>query len=142
MSIQGQNSAETSQILGIDFGRAKIGLAMASEEARMAFRYGILENSKDLVDSLGKIMVENEVRKIVIGVPKFEKGDTIETEAKKLGEELENKFGAKVFFQDEMFTTKMAQANLIEKGEKGIGKIDDSEAARIILQDWLDSDPN
>jgi len=43
-----------------------------------------------------------------------------------------------VEYQNEMFTTKMAQANLIERGEKGVSQHDDEEAARIILQEWLD----
>jgi RNase H-fold protein (predicted Holliday junction resolvase) len=44
----------------------------------------------------------------------------------------------KIEYQEEMFTTKQAQRNLIEKGVKGIKKFDDQEAARIILQGWLD----
>jgi len=43
-----------------------------------------------------------------------------------------------VEYQNEMFTTKIAQANLMEKGIKSIKKYDDMEAARIILQSWLD----
>ena len=34
--------------------------------------------------------------------------------------------------------TKMAQQNLIERGMKNVSKYDDEEAARIILQEWLD----
>lgn len=138
MSIDSQNSAETSQILGIDFGRAKVGLAMASEETKMAFAFKILENNKDLIQNLGKIIQENEVKKAVIGIPKYEKGGTIENEARELGNNLNEKFGVEIYYHEEMFTTKMAQANLIEKGMKNVGKIDDKEAARIILQDWLD----
>jgi len=37
-----------------------------------------------------------------------------------------------------MFSTKMAQANLLEKGMKNVGKFDDQESAKIILQSWLD----
>jgi RNase H-fold protein (predicted Holliday junction resolvase) len=36
-----------------------------------------------------------------------------------------------------MFTTKMAQANLIERGTKQVSKHDDEEEARIILEQWL-----
>jgi RNase H-fold protein (predicted Holliday junction resolvase) len=39
-----------------------------------------------------------------------------------------------------MFTTKMAQENIKKRGEKNISKMDDQEAARIILQSWLDKD--
>jgi RNase H-fold protein (predicted Holliday junction resolvase) len=37
-----------------------------------------------------------------------------------------------------MFTTKMAQFNLRERGMKHVSKHDDVEAARIILQAWLE----
>lgn len=43
-----------------------------------------------------------------------------------------------IAYQDEMFTTKMAQQNLIERGVKHVSKHYDEEAARIILQEWLD----
>jgi len=38
-----------------------------------------------------------------------------------------------------MFTTKIAETNLAEKGIKKIKKYDDQEAARIILQEWLNN---
>ncbi len=45
----------------------------------------------------------------------------------------------RVHFIPEMFTTRMAQANLRERGlSKEIG-FDDQEAARILLQEWLDT---
>jgi putative holliday junction resolvase len=142
MSIDSQNSAEISHILGIDFGRAKVGLAMADSETKMAFGIKILENNQNLILELGKIIDENRVNRVVIGVPEYENGKTVENEARKLGEELREKFKVVVVYSSEMFTTKMAQANLIEKGIKGVNKLDDQEAARIILQDWLDNDLN
>jgi len=38
-----------------------------------------------------------------------------------------------------MFSTKMAHFNLKKQGKKEIKKYDDKEAARIILQEWLDN---
>ena len=52
------------------------------------------------------------------------------------------KFPIRIEYQNEMFTTKMAQANLIERGVKHVSLHDDEEAARIILQEWLDKDGN
>jgi RNase H-fold protein (predicted Holliday junction resolvase) len=55
-----------------------------------------------------------------------------------LGRMLGKVAGIRVAYQDEMFTTKLAQQTLILRGEKHVGKKDDAEAARIILQQWLD----
>ncbi|NTW75656.1 MAG: pre-16S rRNA-processing nuclease YqgF [Candidatus Moranbacteria bacterium] len=57
-----------------------------------------------------------------------------------LGEAIRKEFPSiRIEFQDEMFTTKMASANLCEHGIRNIARFDDQEAARIILQEWLDS---
>jgi RNase H-fold protein (predicted Holliday junction resolvase) len=51
---------------------------------------------------------------------------------------LEKELGVPVAYQDEMFTTKMAQENIKARGGRNIAAADDQEAARIILQSWLD----
>ncbi len=138
MSIDHQNSAEISQILGIDFGKAKVGLSLADNETKMAFAYEILKNDKNFKESLAEIIKKESVGKAVIGIPSYNNGETIESEVRKLGEFLENSLKIKVFYQNEMFTSKMAQANLRERGLKNVSKSDDQESARIILQEWLD----
>ena len=63
----------------------------------------------------------------------------VEYEGEKLGKLLQAFLPEiAIAYQDEMFTTKMAQHNLIERGMKNVSKHDDEEAARIILQEWLD----
>lgn len=139
MSIDIQNSAEVSQILGIDFGRSKVGLALADSETKMAFVYKTIENNKELVQKLAEIVSKENVRKIIIGIPSYINRENVEYEGEKLGKLLEETLEIPVKYQNEMFTTRMAQANLIEKGVKGIKKFDDEESAKIILQEWLDN---
>jgi putative holliday junction resolvase len=138
MSIS-EKSSRISKILGIDFGKSKVGLALADSETKMAFAYDTLENNKKLIENLKSIIEKEDVSKVTIGIPNYKNGETIENEARKLGEELEKSNEVQVFYADEMFTTKMARANLIERGMKEISKSDDKEAARIILQEWLDN---
>lgn len=135
MSINSQNSAEVSHILGIDFGSSKVGLALADSEMKIASAYETLENDDQLLENLAKIIEENEVKKIILGVTDFH---SQEDEKRRFGKLIEEKLGVEVEYQNEMFTTKIAQANLMEKGVKSIKKYDDMEAARIILQSWLD----
>jgi putative holliday junction resolvase len=139
MSIQNKNLAKTSHILGIDFGNSKIGLAMADTETKIAFAYDTIRNDKNLLSNLEKIIEKENVEKVVIGLPSYMIETSEEADQKSLGKLLEINTGVKIEYFEEMFTTKMAQANLKEKGAKKIGKSDDAEAAKIILQEWLDS---
>ena len=137
--MHSQNSAEVSHYLGIDFGKSKVGLALADEETRMAFTFDIYKNDSELLQKLISFIEEKNINKIIIGIPVYSNNEKAKNEIEKLGELLKEKSGAEVFYQNEMFTTKMAQANLIERGDKEIGKTDDKESARIILQEWLDN---
>jgi putative holliday junction resolvase len=139
MSIQESKLAKTSHILGVDFGVAKIGLALASQETKMAFAYNTLPNDKNFLAELGKIIAKENIERIIIGIPLYIGNQKKESAGEKMGKLIKQTFSKiEIIYQNEMFTTKMAQANLIEKGMKNVGKMDDSEAARIILQSWLD----
>ncbi|TAK96177.1 Holliday junction resolvase RuvX [Patescibacteria group bacterium] len=128
---------EVRKILGIDYGTANLGLALADLETRMAFTYTTLRNDNQLVEKISAIIVKENIEKIIIGTPMHEnQAGTLAVE--KFGGMLTEKTGVSVEYQNEMFTTQSAQRNLIEKGEKRVSKQDDAEAARIILQEWLD----
>jgi len=129
---------EIFNYLGIDWGKANIGLALADGETRIAFAYKTLDNDKDFLRNLAEIIAKESVKKVVIGIPSHINREKVEYEGETLGKIMEANLGVNVYYQNEMFTTKMAQANLIEKGVKKIKRYDDQEAARIILQDWLD----
>jgi putative Holliday junction resolvase len=130
---------EVSHYLGIDYGAADMGLAIADSETRIASALGVVKNDKQLVQKIAEIVADKEINQIIIGVPSYINKESVKYEGEKLGGILEKELKIKVSYQNEMFTTKMAQANLIEKGMKKIKKHDDEEAARIILQDWLDN---
>jgi RNase H-fold protein (predicted Holliday junction resolvase) len=167
MSIDHQNKAQIKHFLGIDYGAADMGLALADEETKMAFAYKKLKNDKQFLQNLAEIIEKENVKTVIIGVPTYiyphtnlkvkknkrnkclsgsikrEIGvgvnrEEVEYDSEKFGKLLEKTFGVEVEYQNEMFTTKLAQAHLIEKRVKGIKRFDDQEAARIILQEWID----
>ncbi|OGI25845.1 MAG: hypothetical protein A3J76_04885 [Candidatus Moranbacteria bacterium RBG_13_45_13] len=138
MSISKPKKANTSHILGIDYGKAKVGLAIADSETRMAFQYGTLENNKNLLQKLAEIIEGENISKVVIGIASYINKESVIYPGERLGNFLKERLKISVEYQEEMFSTKLAQRNLIEKGVKGIKKYDDQEAARIILQSWLD----
>lgn len=132
------NEAKTSHILGIDYGKSRIGLAIADSETKIAFALATLDNNRDFLPSLKEIVQKNNVDKIVIGVPAYDNRENIEYDSEQFGKLLEKELGIEVEYQNEMFTTKMAHQNLVDRGAKNIKSQDDQEAARIILQSWLD----
>ncbi|MFA4817574.1 MAG: Holliday junction resolvase RuvX [Parcubacteria group bacterium] len=141
MSIYSQNLPKISHYLGIDFGTAKIGLALADMEMEMAFIYQNIANDKKMLENLAKIVEKENIKKIIIGKSGKLAGSNVAQKSfniEEIGKKIEKELGVPVLYHEEMFTTKMAQDNLKERGEKNIKKYDDREAARIILQDWLD----
>ena len=136
MSIDSQNLLQASRVMAIDFGKAKIGLAMADSETKIAFGYDTLDNNRYLLDKIMEIIQKEDVRKVIIGKLGQWK-DVNNKEVEKLAEELKNKTGVEIEFHEEMFTTKMAQDNLKEVGAKDIKKLDNQEAARVILESWI-----
>lgn len=140
MSIGNQNEAETSQVLAIDYGQSKVGLAMGEISVKIAFAYKILPNDNNFFDNLIEIITKEGIKKIIIGWPGHNNfKNSAEVQAiKKLGEKIETELKLPVEYQEEMFTTQMARNNLKETGMKNLNQVDDQESARIILQSWLD----
>ncbi len=130
--------SETQQnFLGLDWGATKVGVALAHEETRLALPYGVLHNDAQLLEHIGVILKKEEIGTVVVGV---HKNDTYqgENEGEKFGALLGEHFPVVVAYQDEMFTSKMAQQNLISQGQKNVSANDDAEAASILLQSFLD----
>ena len=133
-----ENNPISANFLGIDYGSTDIGLALADGETRIAFALDTLYNDKDLMQNLARIVSEKNIARIIVGLPTHTSKGSAEYREEVFGRKLQEALGVPVEFQNEMFTTKIAQQNLIAKGVKGVSKQDDAEAARIILQDWLE----
>lgn len=129
-----------SNYLGIDWGAVNVGIALAHNETRIAVAFTTLKNDRELLRRLADIVTVEGVGTVVIGIPSYVNREEVEYEGEKLGWSISKQLGVAVAYQNEMFTTKMAQANLIERGAKHISKHDDAEAARIILHEWLETD--
>ncbi|MDP1834121.1 MAG: Holliday junction resolvase RuvX [Candidatus Moranbacteria bacterium] len=133
-----ENAAGLEHFLGLDYGKAKIGLAVADSEIRIAFAYGTVDNDRHFLDTLGKIIEIENIDRIIIGKLGQAGGNRQSFEVADIGEKLEKAFKLAVSYQEEMFSTKMAESNLKEKGMRKIKSLDNQEAARVILQGWLD----
>ena len=135
---------ETFYYLGIDWGREKTGLALADSELRIATPLAEIKTS-ELLEFLDKLRREYNIRKVVVGelflADKF-KNSVEGEELGKMREAFRRKLaenGWRVYLAEEMLSTRLAQNNLKEKGLVSLDKNDNAEAAKIILQGWLDS---
>jgi putative Holliday junction resolvase len=132
------------RFLGIDVGRARIGVALADEVLRTARPLRVVERRGDVPDLavLSALAAEFEVTQAVVGLPLNMDGTEGASAAfarrfaAKLGEALE----LPVALQDERLSTFEAESRLRERGiaAKDQRALVDAEAAAVILQDWLD----
>ncbi|MFC1644552.1 Holliday junction resolvase RuvX [Patescibacteria group bacterium] len=125
--------------LGIDWGTSFVGLALADNETRIAFSYDTLKNDGEFFKKLADLIERESVDTIVLGMPVI-RTQQESFDIKEIGGKIKEELGVNISYQNEMFTTKIAEKNLIERGMKKIKRLDNQESARIILQDWLDSE--
>ncbi len=124
-----------NNFLAIDWGKAKIGVALAHAETRIAVPYGIWPNDEKLWSILEEVLEVEEIGTVVLGDPEHPEKN-IEKELVEVEKKLKT-LQVNVVRVNEMFTSKMAQNNAIEADKKYVQAYDDAEAARIMLTDWL-----
>ena len=136
-----------NKVMGLDLGTRTCGVALsdilgmiASPVTTIRFEEDDYETARDKVVEL---IDENEVRTVVLGLPKHMNGDIgirgeISIEFKKMLEEARN---VEVILQDERLTTVSAQNTMIASNmnRNKRHKMVDAMAAVIILQSYLDS---
>ena len=131
------------KILALDFGEKRIGLAVGDLEIGVAAARNFLANNANIFETITKLVNYEKVTKILVGLPRGFSGETKQTKlARDFAKKLEAKVSATVELADERFTSRIAKANLQIVGKKfrRQKKLIDSEAARIILQEYFDSD--
>lgn len=132
------------QILAIDYGKARCGIAATDDMQIIASGLETVEN-RNLMGFLKKYFSENKVDEVVIGLPIDLKGNIseVETDILKFIEEFKKEFSdITVHRFDERFTSKMASFFISQSGknkkkrqEKGLI---DKVSATIILQNFLE----
>ena len=131
------------KILSIDYGDKRIGLAISDENGKLVSRFLTLENrsQKKSIAEIKKVILEKNIWKIIIGIPIGFRGESAQTrDIKKFSAKLNENIEIPIIEINEVFTSKMAEENLLQAGvkSKNIKEFIDQEAARIILQDYLD----
>jgi putative Holliday junction resolvase len=130
------------KVLSIDYGERRIGLAISDEMGIIAKAMPPL-NVTSLADSISKlhrIANSQNIDRIVIGLPLGQKNEETKQsiQTRYFANAFKSTNGVEVEFWNESFSTLEAQGN-IKAGPKKRKKKIDSEAARVILQEYLDS---
>lgn len=126
-------------LLGIDFGLARVGLALASPIAKLPRPLKIVENNPSLVESIQDIIKQEGISLIVVGLPRDQQGrQTAQTEATiKFIDTLASKVDVPVQTVDESLSSVRADAAAKDiKGREQIRHNDDL-AACFILDTYL-----
>jgi len=133
-----------SRLLGIDPGKKRIGVAISDENKIIATPYTTIIKNKfsDLLNNLNKIILENDIKGVVIGNPINLDGSPSESSqsAKDLAINLSKNITIPITMWDERLSSRGAfniSSELDINSSKKISKLDENSAA-FILQGALD----
>lgn len=121
------------RILGIDYGKKRIGFAVGSTDEKIAFPRGVVEGIDRAIPFI-EDEVADGVEVVVLGIPirhSSEEGE-MGAEIRAFGAEIKEKFKLPVHFQNEMLTTKAIQKGTVHRD------LVDAASAALILQGFLD----
>ena len=131
-------AATLNQILALDVGSKRIGVAIASSTVRIARPLTTLDAEADVNMQLEQLIAAEAVEALVVGLPRGLNGqETAQTISVRQFVNALQHFGLPVHFQDEALTSQKAKAELEARGKPYAKRDIDSLAATFILDDFL-----
>lgn len=129
------------KLIALDVGTKRIGVAKADSKVRIAIPYSAVEVNGEEFKKIASLARAWDINNFVLGLPRNSQGEETKQSlyVRKFAKELKRQIpDAKICFQDESLTSVEAEKRLKNR-KKGYKKGDvDSEAAAIILQDFLE----
>ncbi|OGM11621.1 hypothetical protein A2Z22_02380 [Candidatus Woesebacteria bacterium RBG_16_34_12] len=125
------------KILGIDYGRKKIGLAISDGLLAEPYKVISTRSTEEVLKKVEQVVEVEQVERVVLGISEGKMAEEIKEFGKKLGEKLK----ISVIFQDETLSTQQAVELSIKAGikRKKRKELEDAYSAALILQSYLDS---
>lgn len=122
------------RLLGIDYGKKRVGIALTDDKGFMAFPKAVLPNNNFLITEIADIVVAQGVSRIIIGESKDFKmiDNPIMSQIKMFKDQLELATKVEVFYEPEMLSSHQATHF------QGKNAMIDASAATIILQSYID----
>ncbi len=124
-------------ILALDIGQKRIGVARANSIAKLAEPLTVLENNENFVENLKKIIQEHDISLIIIGLPRSLDGNETAQSAYTRKFVSDNFQDMNVQFQDETLSSVEAEKRLKSYGLENRPNMLDAVAACIILEDYF-----
>jgi putative Holliday junction resolvase len=127
-----------NNVLGLDIGESKTGVARVNMIARLPQVVATLKNDNNFISEITKIIKEENIDVMVVGLPRNMNGEET-AQTKYVRDYVENYLKSlklPIIFQDETLSSKAAEVRLAGSGYK---KTDiDAMAAVVILEDYLE----
>jgi putative holliday junction resolvase len=137
-----RNDGLMNPILGLDFGRARIGVAISDELRLLAHPLETIPANERSASRVAEIVREKQVDRVVAGIPRQMNGQigSAATEVLEFVEKLRAILPCPVVTWDERLTTLAAHRALRDAGKKTrhTRTYVDQVAAQMILQSYLD----
>ena len=127
-------------LMALDVGQKRIGVAMATSDMRIAGASGVIEMTDDCINNLEQKLAQNNVDILVVGFPRNQSGEA--TAQTRFVEDFVNSLGdlnIKIVYQDESLTSVIAEDRLKQQNKSYSKEDIDALAAAIILQDYLEA---
>ena len=126
------------RLLCLDVGEKRIGVAVADLGVKIAIPLTTIEVDGTEIEQILRLYGRENARTLVVGYPRNQQGETtaqtVFVEEFKPLEEYTN-----IEFQDESLTSVQAEQRLKSRGQNYTKGDIDSEAATIILQDYMET---
>lgn len=123
--------------MALDYGERRIGLALSDERQVTVSEHSVIENNGDTKAKIAEICKEEEVVKIIVGLPRNMDG-SLGFQAK-----ISQQFGQSISdvcpveYEDETGTTELAYEAMKGLDKKTKDSRVDSMSAKIILESYL-----
>lgn len=130
----------TKQLLALDIGERRIGVAKGDTGVRLAMPLTTLVVDGMEIERIKQLIADERIDTLVLGYPRNQSGEpTAQTQyVEKIATQLDN-LAPKLIFQDESLTSVIAEQRLKAMGKPYEKGDIDAEAAALILQDYLES---
>ncbi len=116
-----KNQQKTGRLLGIDWGKRKIGIAINDTQNIISSPLETLQNDINIYDKIQNIVQKNAIYAIVIGFPLDQNGEWSENcnEVYKFAENILNIQSIDIILSDERMTTRAFATSSLSSGNFG-----------------------
>ena len=129
----------TKQLLALDVGERRIGVALADSAIKIAIAYETIAVDGNELKRIAELVISENIDTVVVGYPRNQSGEPTRQTAyvEQFAAQLED-IAPNLVFQDESLTSVKAE-ELLKRQKKPYEKGDiDALAASLILQDYLE----